>query len=132
MLLRELTEEVALVFVRVATCQERIDLLAIDDALLLAAVVTCCHRLGSKLESLFEEYVELNLAVAKHIGVGGTSLLVLREHIIDHALAVLLRQIDIVEGDIQALCHQLGKYLVVVPRTLALELTRCIVPITHK
>ena len=34
--------------------------------------------------------------------------------------------------DIEALSYKLSKYLVVVPRTVALERTRSVVPITHK
>ena len=132
LLLRELAEKVTLVLVGVATRQERIDLLAIDLALLLTAVVSRSDSLGTQLQRLLQEDIKLNLAVAQHVGVWRAPLLILGEHIIDHALAVLLRQIDIVEGDIKAFGNQLGKDLVVVPRALALQLARRVVPISHK
>ena len=91
-----------------------------------------CHKVGTHLERLLEEYIELDLAVAQHIGVGRAALLVLGKHIIHHALLVLLREIHKSERDIQSLGHQLGKNLVVIPRAVALERARRIVPITHK
>ena len=57
---------------------------------------------------------------------------VCEHHMLHNACAVLLRKVDIVKFDVEALSYKLGKYLVVVPRTVALKRARSVVPITHK
>ena len=90
------------------------------------------YSIGTEFECLLEKDIELYLAVAEHIGVGCSACLILGKHIVHDPLLVLLRQIYDAERNIEALCHKLGKYLIVVPWTVALESTGRVVPITHK
>ena len=133
LLLRELAEEVALVLVRVAPGQQTVDDAAVRlHGLLLAAVVPRGDVVGPELQRLAQEDVELDLAVAQHVGVGRAAPFILGEHVIDHPCAVLLRKIDRVQRDVEPLGHQLGEEPVVVPRTVALKRPRGVVPVDHE
>ena len=133
LLLRELAQEIALVLVLIGTRQQAIDRLTISRLLLrLTAIVPRSDIIGTHLECLLKKDIELYLSVAQHIGVGRAALLILRKHIIDHAAAILLREVHKTKRDIQSFGNQLCKNLVIIPRTVTLQRTRRIVPITHK
>ena len=133
LLLRQLTEEVALILVRIATRQQSVTHLAVRALDLLAtAVVTRRNVVGAEFKCLFQKDIELDLAVAQHVGVGRATTLILGKHIVHHALSILLREIDHVQRNIQSFGYQLGKNAVVVPRAVAFERTRRVVPIDHK
>ena len=90
LLLRELAEEVALVLARVAARKQPPRRAAVRPQLLrLAAVVARGDVVGPQAEGLLHEDVELDFAVAEHVGIGRASPFVLREHVVDHAAAVL-------------------------------------------
>ena len=132
LLLRELAQKIALVLILVGTRQQAIDLLTFHLLLLLTAIVTRSDIIGTQLESLLEKDIELDFAITQDVGIGRAALLILRKHIIDHPASILLREIYKAEWDIQSLSDQFGKNLVIVPRTIALQRARRIVPITHK
>ena len=100
--------------------------------LVATAVVSRSNVISTQFKCLFQKDIELDLAVAQHVGVGRASALILRKHIIDHTTLVLLREIDHVQRNIQSFGYQLGKNAVVVPRTVAFERTCRVVPIDHK
>ena len=98
----------------------------------LAAVVARSHVVGPQLQGLLQEDVELDLAVAQHVGVGRAAALVLGEHILHHPAAVVLREVHHVQRDVEPPGHQLGEEAVVVPRAVALERARRVVPVDHE
>ena len=98
----------------------------------LAAVVARGHEIGTQLERFAQEDVELDFAVAQHVGIGRAAFSVLREHIVDHACAIVGREVDYVQRDVQFLGDQFGEDPVVVPRAVALERARRIVPVYHE
>ena len=131
--LRELAEEVALILVGVGAREEFIDCSSVGERLLgLAAVVPRGDEIGAQPERFAQEDVEFDFAVAQHVGVGRASLFVFREHVIDHAGAVVRREVDDVQRDVQFFCDQLGEDAVVVPRAVALERSRRVVPVDHE
>ena len=133
LLLRELAEEVALILVGVGASEEFIDCSPVGQRLLgLAAVVSRGDKIGAQPERFAQEDVEFDFAVAQHVGVGRASLFVFREHVIDHAGAVVRREVDDVQRDVQFFCDQLGEDAVVVPRAVALERSRRVVPVDHE
>ena len=133
LLLRQLTEKIALILVSVHAGQQTVMLRAVGRRnRFLATVVPRRHEIGPQPERLFEKDVEFDFAVAQHVGIGRASPFVLGEHIIDHPPAVLFREIDHMKRDIEPLGHQFGEDAVVVPRAVAFERTRRIVPVDHE
>ena len=133
LLLRQLAEEIALILVAVDTRQQAVMLRAVGrrDAL-PPAIVSRRHEIGPQPQRLLQENVELDLAVAQHVGIGRAPPFVLGEHVIDHPPPVLLREVDDVEGNVEPPGDQLGEHAVVVPRAVAFERTRRIVPVNHE
>lgn len=110
LLLRELAEEVALILVGVGAREEFIDCPSVGQRLLgLAAVVPRGDEIGAQPERFAQEDVEFDFAVAQHVGVGRASLFVFREHVIDHAGAVVRREVDDVQRDVQFLATSSAK-----------------------
>ena len=131
--LRELAEEVALILVGVGAREEFIDCSSVGERLLgLAAVVPRGDEIGAQPERFAQEDVEFDFAVAQHVGVGRASLFVFREHVIDHAGAVVCREVDHVQLDVEFPGHEFGENPVVVPRTVAFERSRRVVPVDHE
>ncbi len=131
--LRELAQKVALVLVGVGAGQQLAAHGAVGVRLLgLAAVVTRGHVVGAELEGFVQEDVELDFAVAQHVGIGRAAAFVFGEHVVDHPRAVLGREVDHVQRDVQPLGHQLGEDAVVVPRAVALQGARRVVPVDHE
>ncbi len=129
LVLRKLAEEVTLVFAGVGA-GEKAEKTGVG--LGGAAIMTGSNGLSAEFESLAEEYVELDLAVTKNVGVRSTAGSVLGEHIIDDSFAVLGRKIDEMEGNVEFLSNEFSEKLVVSPRAIAGKSTGSIVPITHK
>ena len=96
------------------------------------AIVSRRHEIGPQPQRLLQENVELDLAVAQHVGIGRAPPFVLGEHVIDHPPPVLLREVDDVEGNVEPPGDQFGEHAVVVPRAVAFERTRRIVPVNHE
>ena len=131
--LRELAEKIALVLVGIAAGQQFIDRAAVGQRhLRLAAVVARGDVVGPEFQRFAQETVEFDLAVAQHVGIGRAPPFVFGEHILDHTFAVFVREVDHVQGDVQLLGHQFGEDPVVVPRTVALERARGVVPVDHE
>lgn len=61
-------------------------------------VVTRCKTAGSKPSRMREADAELDLAVAKHVGIGSAPSLVLRKKVRENPVAVLARKVHPVQG----------------------------------
>ena len=101
--LRHLVEEVRLVLARVRGFQKKVPLLRMRDA----AVMPRRNAVRTQLFRIRAEGAELDLAVAQHVGVGRPARLVLGEEVREHALAVLLREIDGVIRHAELVAHPL-------------------------
>jgi hypothetical protein len=106
LLLRELAQEIALVFVAIDPREQPVHpVFGLFDP----AVMPRGDVIGVEFQSLLQKHVELYLPVAQHVGVGRTSPFILGEHIIDHPRAVLLRKIDEIKRYIEPFCDEFGK-----------------------
>ena len=133
LLLRELAEEIALVLVGIAACEQLMDRPPVRQRLFrLAAVVARGHVVGAQLQRLAQEYVEFDFAVAQHVGIGRAAPFVFGEHVIHDTRAVVCREVDHVQLDVEFPGHEFGENPVVVPRTVAFERSRRVVPVDHK
>ena len=131
--LRELAEEIALVLVGIAAREQAVDGAAVRcRRLVLAAVVARSHVVGAQPERFLEEDVEFDLAVAQHVGIGRAAPFVFGEHIVHHALAVVFREVRHVQRNVEPLGDQLREGAVVVPRAVAFERARRVVPVDHE
>ena len=133
LLLRELAEKIALVLVGIAAGQQFVDRAAVGQHLFrLAAVVARGDVVGPEFERFAQEDIEFDLPVAQHVGIGRAPLLVFGEHVLDDPCAVFVREVCHMQGDVQPLGHQFGEDPVVVPRTVAFERARGVVPVDHE
>ncbi len=133
LLLRELAEKIALVLVGIAAREQPVDGASVREPLLgLAAVVARGHVVGSERERLPQEDVELDFAVAQHVGIGRAPPFVLGEHVVHHPRAVLRGEVRDMQRDVQFAGHQFGENPVVAPRAVALERSRRVVPVHHE
>ena len=98
----------------------------------LAAVVPSGHIVGTELLSCLEETVELNLAVAENVGVGGSPCSILIEHIVHNAMTIIVAKVDKMKGYAKFASHGLGIETVVHPRAVAFEDARGVGPVAHK
>ena len=129
LLLAELAEEVALVLAGIHTFQQAYSAVGVLPS---AAVMPCGNCICTKLSGSFEEGVELDLAVAEHIRIGGSAVFVFGEHIVHDPLAVLPAQVHKVERNAQLAGDQLGNELVLLPLAVTVQSTFGIVPVLHK
>ena len=132
LLLCELAEKITLILILIRSGQQTINLVTINYLGSFLAVVSRSNIIGTHLQRLLQEDIELYLTVAQNIGVGRATLLILGKHIINHSSLILLRQVNKAEGYIQTFGHELGKDLIIVPGAVALERAGRIVPIAHK
>ena len=132
LLLCKLAEEIALVFVRVAAREQAVDRPFVRFGHFAAAVVPRGDVVGAQLQRRLEERVELDLAVAQHVGVRRAAAPVFGEHVVHHAAAVFVAQVDEMERDVEPFGGQLGEHLVVVPRAVAFERAGGVVPVAHE
>ena len=130
--LGQLTQEITLVFVRVAARQQTVYRAPVDLDVLAATVVTRSHVIGPQVKRRFQEGVELDFAVAKHVRVRRPSPAVLGKHIVHDAAAVFIAQVDQMKRDVEPLGHQFGEHVVVVPRAIAFERPGRILPVAHE
>ena len=89
-------------------------------------------EIGTQFKCLLQEYIELDLPVAKHIGIRCTSPLILGKHIVHHTTSIFIRQIDRMERNIEPPGHQFGKDPIIVPGTIPLQGSGRIVPVDHE
>ena len=97
----ERVQEVALVLVAVDAAQE-------PPAVADAGVMTRRVALGPETPRVVEADAELDLAVAKHVGIGRAARLQLREEMREHALAVLRGEARAVQRDAELLADTAG------------------------
>ncbi len=95
LLLRQLVQEVALVFGRV----ESLEQLDSRAAPAHPRVVTGRDVVGTQRARMVEERAELDLAVAQHVRVRRAAGAVFAQEMREHALAVLAREVDRLELD---------------------------------
>ena len=140
LLLSELTEKIALVFVWINTLQNPPLRLTVNLNLLTvsvqqrstAAIMSGRHHVGPKFLGGLEKSVKLDLPVAQNVWVGGAAGGIFIEHVINDALAVLLGKIDKVEWNADFPRDHLRHEAVLLP--FAVTVKRCvrIVPILHE
>ena len=92
-------QEVALVLVRINAFEKCA--VAIDHT--RARVVARCEQVAAETVSMIAEHAELYLPVAEHIRIGRTSLAVLFQEILEHAVPVLAGKIHMVQGNAELL-----------------------------
>ena len=115
LLLRKLAEKITLVFIGVTTCQQVINRRTIGSrGHRLATIVSRGNKISTQFESLFQEDIEFDFAVAKDIGIGRTPPLILGKHVIDNSFAVIGREVNDMQRNIETFGHQLGKNTIVV------------------
>ena len=129
LLLIELTQEVALVFVAVLARQQVMHALGVG---VLAAVVARGHRVGTQFQRGVEEQVKLDLPVAQHVGVGGATCSVFREHVVHDALFVLGAQVHDLKRDAEVIGHEHGVVGVVDPGAFVVDGDALVVPVAHE
>ncbi len=90
LLLRELAEEVALVFVRIRASDQTINRPPVGtDNFVFLAVMPCGNVIGPKAQGGLQEQIKLDFTVAKHVRIRSSSGLVLLEHVINDAFFVV-------------------------------------------
>ena len=128
-----MAEKVALVLVGIATRKQFVDRPAVGRRLFgLATVVSRSHEIGSQLEGFLQKNVELDFAVAEHVGIGCAPFRVFGEHIVHHPATVLVREIDRMERNVEPSGDKFGEEPVVVPGAVAFERARGVVPVDHE
>ena len=90
------------------------------------------HHVGAHFLRDAQEGVELDLAVAEHVRIGGPALGILVEHVVDHPLTVFLAQIDKIKGNAYLAGHHLGHELVFFPLTIPMQRRIGIMPVLHE
>ena len=129
LLLVELAQEIALVFVAVSTCKQMVRPCLIGR---LPAVVASRHRLRTQFQCGVEEQVKLDLPVAQHIGIGRSTSRIFCKHVIDNPLFVLGTEVHDLKGNAQMVRHQHGVVGVVNPRTFVVDGDALVVPVSHE
>ena len=133
LLLRKLAEKIALVLVGVGAGEQLEDRPSVGKNFFdLAAVVARGDEVRAQLEGFAQKDVEFDFAVAQHVGVGCAALFVLGEHVIDHARTVVGREVYDAQRNVEPFGDQLGENPVVVPRAVAFERARGVVPVDHE
>ena len=102
LLLAQLVQEIALVLARVARPQQPpAAAFAVD-----AGVVAGGNALGTQLARRVQEVLELDLAVAQHVRVGGAAGGVLGQEVLEHVLPVLAGEIAEMDRDAEPAGHR--------------------------
>ncbi len=87
---------------------------------------------GSILFGNLHEGVEFDFSVAEHVGIWGTALGILVEHIVDNPLPVLFRQVDKIKGNPYFSRYQFCDKAVFFPFAVPVEGGISVVPILHE
>ena len=91
-----------------------------------------CHHIGPQFQSSVQERIELNLAVAQDVRIGGPALFVFVEHVVYHTLAVLVAQVNKMKRNAYLLGHHLGHQTVLLPFAVSVQRAFGIVPVLHE
>ena len=129
LMLIELTQKIALVFVAVCPCQKMVHPIGIG---VLSAVMTGGDSFCPKLQRGVQEQVKLHLPVAQHIGVGGSAFAVFVKHVVHDAGLVFCTEVHDLEGNAQVMGDEHGIVGVVDPRTFVVDGDALVVPIAHE
>ena len=129
LMLIQLAQKVALVFVAVCPCQKMVHPLGIG---VLSAVMTRCDSFCPELQCGVQKQVKLHFPVAQHIGVGGSAFAVFVKHVVHDAGLVFCTEVHDLEGNAQMIGDQHGIVGVVDPRTLVVDGDALVVPIAHE
>ena len=132
LLLGQLTEEIALVLVGVASREDPMYRSFRPLDRLLAAVMAGSDIISPQLLCAFEECIELYLPVAEHVRIGRTAFLILVEHVVHNSLAVFLAQIHEIKRNAYLARHKLSHKPVLLPLAVAVERSRSIMPVLHE
>ncbi len=138
--LGELAEEIALVLVRIHTLQNPPLRQSVNHDLLSlsvqqrspAAIVPGRHHVGPKFLGGLEKSVELDFPVAQHVRVGGAAGGIFIEHVIHHALAVLLGKIHEVERNPDLPRYHLRHETVLFPFAVTVQRRVRVMPVLHE
>ena len=138
--LRELTEEVRLIFIGVCAFQDAAYVIpgrvfvipGLTGNLFLPAVVAGSHVIGPVLAGHLPEGVKLDLPVAEHVRIGRTAPGVLVKHIVHHPLTVLGGQVHVIEGNAYLAGHHLGHKAVFLPFAVPVQGNVGVVPVLHE
>ena len=90
------------------------------------------HAVGPEPPRGLQEGVEFDLAVAEHVRVGGAAPRVFVEHIVHHALPVLLAQVDEIEGDTDLSRDHFRHEALLFPFAVAVQGALGVVPVLHE
>ena len=133
LVLRKLAKEIALVLSGIGSGYQLIRLFTgLGNDLLLHAVVASRHHVGPEFTGGLHEGVEFYFPVAKDIRIGGPSLGVFVEHVVDHSLAVRAAQVHEVEIDAYLPRHEFGHEPVLLPFAVPVQSGIGIMPILHE
>ena len=140
LLLSELAEEIALIFVRIHTLQNPPLRLTVNLNLLTvsvqqrstAAIVPGRHHVGPKFLGGLEKSVELDLPVAQHVRIRGAAGGIFIEHIVHHSLAVLFGKVDEIERNPDLSRYHLRHEAVLLPLAVAMKRRVRVMPILHE
>ena len=152
LLLRQLAQEITLVLARIHALKDAVNRLALRTGnartrlplrdvagpfarrgkRLLAAVMPCGDHVGPHLLRHAKERIKLDLTIAKHIRIRSAAARILVEHIIHHALAVLLAKIHEIEWNAQLAGRHLRHELILLPLAVPVERRIRIMPILHE
>ncbi len=129
LLLSELAKKIALVLARVKSGENMMHAVFIR---LLAAIMSCGHHVRPKLQGAFEERVEFDFPVAKHIRIRRAAFSVLIKHIVHYPFAVFFTQIDIIERYAYLSCDHLRHKAVLLPFTFSMKSRGGVMPVLHE
>ena len=132
LLLGELAEEVALVFARVASCQDAVHGPAVDFFRNFPAIMPRSNHVGTEFFRALKKGCKLYLPVAQYIRVRSSSFFIFIEHIVHDSCAVLPAQVHEIERDSDFPCHHFGNEPVLLPFTVSMKGGRGIVPVLHE
>ena len=133
MKLIQLTQKITLIFVRIPAAHQSVFSRVIHpNNLLLANVVSRCHKIGTQLQRLIQKHIKFNLAITQNIGIGRSSATILRKHIVYNTFLVQGTQIQYLKGNSQMLSHQHCISAIVDPWTFIFQGNAGVIPIAHE
>ena len=121
-----------MILVRISTGKYAVDLTIRTIKSLLSAVMSSRHVIRSKFLGAFEESVELDFPVAKHIRVRCTAFLIFVEHIVHYPLPILFAQVYKIKRYTDLSCYKLSHKTVFLPLAVTMQSCRCIMPVLHE
>ncbi len=139
--LRKLTQEIALVLIRISTCKYPVYMIAVlvfqrlsvgVKRNFLSAIMACRNHIRTEFFRTFQKSVKLYFPVAQNVRIWSTSFRIFFKHIIHNSLPVLFAEVHKIKRYTDLACNHFSHKPVFLPFTIPVQSGRSIVPILHK